>query len=325
MLFTQEELPNVLGFVSRFYTTLGERRVEVDVSALESVLKDMREHLGEQTGGVDDASPFKKAASFLCHFIESKPLKTPLPHTSRVVCGLSAAMGTAPDPNAVVGLRIAMESLHGGTLRRTDGKTLELSRRLDLSRHSYVDMIDTLTGSTPAHFKFVVVLLEQLAYKTNIRCQYPSYRISNFTSRECHLEPVIGHDELLDVWSGRARLEVVEASPALVAPDEVIDGIERARESGELDQARGGAPFHYRLSRVNADLVDRVAVDLAVREAAVEAAGQRERYIRNGRSFCTETVFSHPSKLDLVRTAIASGYEVNLIYIHFATDLHAAE
>ena len=154
-----------------------------------------------------------------------------------------------------------MESLHGATLRRNDGRTVQLSRRLDLSKHSYADIVDALTGSTSEHFKYVTVLLEQLAYKTNLGCQYPSYQVSNYTSPECLLEPAISHDDLLDVWAGRARLRVVKASSPVVNPDDVTNGVELARASGELDKAHGNAPFHYRMSGKDAGLVDRVAAD----------------------------------------------------------------
>lgn len=261
MLLRQDDTTNVLGFVSRFYTTLGEQRVEVDLPALEAALEHARRHLNEQPGGVEAASPFKKAASFVCHFIEAQPIKTPLPCNSNLRTGLTSATGSEPDQNTVVALRIAMESLHRATLRRSDGRTFELSRRLDLSKHSYADIVNALTGSIPAHFKYVTVLLEQLAYKTNLGCQYPSYQVSNHTSPECLLEPAISHDDLLDVWAGRARLRVETTSSPAVNPDDVTKGVELARASGELHQAHGNAPFHYRISGKDASLVDRVAAD----------------------------------------------------------------
>ncbi len=38
--------------------------------------------------------------------------------------------------------------------------------------------------------------------------------------------------------------------------------------------------------------------------------------LEQGETFCFETVFSHPSKIDLVLKAKAMGYTVNLIFIH---------
>lgn len=50
-------------------------------------------------------------------------------------------------------------------------------------------------------------------------------------------------------------------------------------------------------------------------QAAKEAANRREALIRQRRSFVAETVFSHPSKLKLVREAKAAGYLVRLSII----------
>jgi len=47
-------------------------------------------------------------------------------------------------------------------------------------------------------------------------------------------------------------------------------------------------------------------------DAAQVAADTRARLIADGRSFIAESVFSHPSKLDLVRTAQEAGYQVVL-------------
>ncbi|MCV7099152.1 AAA family ATPase [Mycobacterium palustre] len=47
-------------------------------------------------------------------------------------------------------------------------------------------------------------------------------------------------------------------------------------------------------------------------DAARAAADTRARLIELGRNFIAETVFSHPSKLDLVRTAQAGGFTVVL-------------
>lgn len=184
-----------------------------------------------------------------------------MPPESTLGAALESRIGAVADQNIVLALRIAMESLHGATLQRTDGKTFELDRRLDLSKHSYVDLVDALTDATPDHFKFVAVLLEQLAYKTNPRCQYPTYQVANYDSPERRLEPILGRDALMDVWAGRAHVEVVRDVVVEPTVDDVIGGIERSRTSGELDTVRDGGPFHYRQSRVDPELVDRVKAD----------------------------------------------------------------
>src|SRR5262245_6878719 len=56
------------------------------------------------------------------------------------------------------------------------------------------------------------------------------------------------------------------------------------------------------------------SVTLAER-ARLAADARREELLREGVSFCTETVFSHPSKIKLIRRAQFGGYEVLLIFI----------
>jgi predicted ABC-type ATPase len=67
---------------------------------------------------------------------------------------------------------------------------------------------------------------------------------------------------------------------------------------------------------VNADEIAKVRwpADPAAHayDAAQIAAQTRAQLIASGRSFIAETVFSHPSKLDLVRSAQAAGYQVVL-------------
>lgn len=45
----------------------------------------------------------------------------------------------------------------------------------------------------------------------------------------------------------------------------------------------------------------------------------RYELLQSGRSFCFETVFSHPTKIDFVGRAKALGYEVILVFIHLAS------
>ncbi len=51
-------------------------------------------------------------------------------------------------------------------------------------------------------------------------------------------------------------------------------------------------------------------------EAAAIAASIREDLLHEGISFCFETVFSHPSKIDFIAKAKSLGYEIILVYIH---------
>ncbi len=60
-------------------------------------------------------------------------------------------------------------------------------------------------------------------------------------------------------------------------------------------------------------------------DAAMLATQQRQTLLTQKQSFCFETVFSHPSKVDFLADAIAIGYEVYLIGIFLNSfELNAA-
>ena len=73
------------------------------------------------------------------------------------------------------------------------------------------------------------------------------------------------------------------------------------------------------ISFINADLIAKqIAPDepeASSYEAATIAAKLRSSFLHKGLSFCFETVFSHPSKIDFVAEAKSLGYEIILVYI----------
>jgi predicted ABC-type ATPase len=75
-----------------------------------------------------------------------------------------------------------------------------------------------------------------------------------------------------------------------------------------------GLPF------INADMIAKELYPDAPEEHSYDAASiaeeMRYRLLQEGRSFCFETVFSHPSKIDFVAHAKTLGYQVILIFIH---------
>jgi len=83
------------------------------------------------------------------------------------------------------------------------------------------------------------------------------------------------------------------------------------------------------LPLVNADLIaqaiDPQAPAAVSYQAAARAEVIRRQLLESGVSFCFETVFSHPSKIDFVAQAKALGYEIVLVYLHLALpDLNVA-
>jgi len=75
-----------------------------------------------------------------------------------------------------------------------------------------------------------------------------------------------------------------------------------------------GLPF------INADVLAKELYPESPEEHSYEAAKlateMRFRLLNEGRSFCFETVFSHPSKIDFVAQARALNYEIILVFIH---------
>ena len=73
------------------------------------------------------------------------------------------------------------------------------------------------------------------------------------------------------------------------------------------------APF------INADMIQRVELHDPSMDASYEAAriaaSRRVEMFRAGRSFATETVFSHPSKLEIIDVAQARGYIVIVMHV----------
>jgi len=79
-----------------------------------------------------------------------------------------------------------------------------------------------------------------------------------------------------------------------------------------------GLPF------VNADILarqlDAENTEAVSYKAAKLAEKLRMNLLQSGASFCFETVFSHPSKIDFLAAAKTLGYEIILVYIHLQTD-----
>jgi len=78
-----------------------------------------------------------------------------------------------------------------------------------------------------------------------------------------------------------------------------------------------GMPF------INADVIAKElfpeAPEVHSYQAAAIAADLRSNLLNEGQTFCFETVFSHPSKIDFVASAKAKGYQIILVFIHLVS------
>ena len=74
---------------------------------------------------------------------------------------------------------------------------------------------------------------------------------------------------------------------------------------------------------INADEIAKELEHAPDRDYAAmrEAEQRREELLAQGHSFATETVMSHPSKVELIRMAQQQGFEVNLIFLYVDPEL----
>ena len=157
----------LLAHINEFTKGLGIEKPSIHPEVCMGIFQGMRQDFPYKEG-VEKSSAFKQVANFLTYFVANKPMPNPFP--AGVIGDKLASISN--HQNAIVGFQIAVDSLQGAIIKK-DGEVRRLEKRIELSQHSYVDIIDALSEATPSmHFKLVTVLLEQLAYKSNPGCQY---------------------------------------------------------------------------------------------------------------------------------------------------------
>ena len=162
------DILNITGFINEFTREMGVHDVEIVETKLEGIVAGMKMDF-PHCDGENKASPFKKAANFLCYFNAERPLTKPFPEA---IIG-EELYKISNHQNALVSFFFVRMALHGATIFR-DGAELKIEQPIKISKHSLKDIIDPLAIVTPRdHFKLVHVLLEQLVYKTNPDLQYP--------------------------------------------------------------------------------------------------------------------------------------------------------
>lgn len=164
-----EEVNRLLIFINDFTATIGLENTPIDGHKLRSVVTGMHNDF-PHIDGEEKASVFKKVANFVCYFVAEAPIEGSIPE--RFSEDLHRVKNSL---TAVLAYEIAVTMLHKATIVWTrDNTEHTLENRITVSKHSYIDIIEALSAVTPAsHFKLVAVLFEQMAYKTNLGCQYP--------------------------------------------------------------------------------------------------------------------------------------------------------
>ncbi|HEC13574.1 MAG TPA: hypothetical protein ENI80_10075 [Acidiferrobacteraceae bacterium] len=167
------DMVNLFVYINQFTKSIGETSVVLDPSKCRLILLGMRQDL-PHVDGMDRASCFKKIANFVVYFIAERPIQNPF--SEKNIGGDLAKLSN--HQNSIIALQIAIDGLHGATIYRNEKESLEIKTRIELSKHSYVDLIDSLqTATVQTHYKLLTILLEQLVYKTNPDCQYPVMRL----------------------------------------------------------------------------------------------------------------------------------------------------
>lgn len=162
------DIVSLLTYIDEFTKSLGEENVQIDVEKCMSVLQVIRNDFPHKDG-LEQANVFKKIANFVCYFIAERPIVS-------TFCVESVGESLSKinnHQNAMVALQIAIDSLHGGVVKADSKDRQILKNRIQLSQHSYIDIIDAIRNiSHVNHFRLLTVFLEQLAYKSNPDCQY---------------------------------------------------------------------------------------------------------------------------------------------------------
>ncbi len=167
------DLAYLLSYINDFTKGLGEHRVSIDPQKCRLILLGMRQDF-PHVDGMNHASCFKKIANFVAYFVAEKPIQNPF---SEENIG-SDLEKLSNHQNSIVALQVAIDGLHGAMIHRNQDQELKVENRIQISRHSYVDIIDALQSITPnTHYKLLTILFEQLVYKTNLDCQYPAINI----------------------------------------------------------------------------------------------------------------------------------------------------
>lgn len=164
-----DDLTCILAFLEGVGFNDSNKRMAIDISKLRSILNGIRQDFPHKDG-IDKASIFKKVATFMVYFISDKPIQSDIAGLQNIPEDISVFPNHI---NTLVAIFIAFEALHGALIHCTNGTEKKLDHKIEISKHSFVDLVDALSTATPStHFKMASVLLEQLAYKTNPECQY---------------------------------------------------------------------------------------------------------------------------------------------------------
>lgn len=161
---------HTLVFINEFTKKIGAHKSVIVDPGIVSTLIKLAVADKHYINGAAEASVFRKLASFVAYFVALTPIRNGFPTSS--IGGTLADISN--HQNAIIAFEIARDSLHGARIYRDDRECV-LENRIQVSDHTYIDIIEAFTGVTPScGLRLVAVLLEQLAYRYNPDCAYPA-------------------------------------------------------------------------------------------------------------------------------------------------------
>ncbi len=169
-----DDLATILAFLEGIGFNTSIKKMSIDILKIRSILNGIRQDFPHKDG-IEKASIFKKVATFMVYFISEKPIQSDIASIPNMPTEISAITNHI---NTLIAVLIAFSALHEATIHGADGTEKKLINRLQLSKHSLIDIIESLSNAAPnTHFKMASVLLEQIAYKTNPECQYKTFEL----------------------------------------------------------------------------------------------------------------------------------------------------
>ena len=158
----QHDTKQVVTFIKKIYAgvsgTVDYNRQNIEV-AFEGAYSS-----APSKGGIEEASPFKVAASVATNLSGMKPLISSLPDN------FPQTMREIPNhQNGYIGYMAGASILQGAAIRE------RRLARIVVSRHSFLDIVEAIAETTPsAGAKLLSVMFEQAVYKTNKGIEYPT-------------------------------------------------------------------------------------------------------------------------------------------------------
>lgn len=152
----------------QFILPLDSEKIRIICSEIHEKFPCSSDTLGEHIAAKDKANVFKKAAHFVATFLHYSPL-------DRDSFNEYLADYKHIDANAIIALNVSFQIISQAKVVRSDKKEFVIDKGIQLSKHSRMDILDTLSNNLNNHgsnFMWLSILFEQIVYKNHGSIQY---------------------------------------------------------------------------------------------------------------------------------------------------------